>query len=108
MIFLSNASFDSFHLFRCSLPILTFVYYQVYNVRQQFINEYQNTKLYIHKNILSYLNNAHKSQGLINAYARLPEWSKGLDLRSGIFVCVGSNPTAGTHFTFVSKHTNAV
>ena len=28
--------------------------------------------------------------------AHLPEWSKGLDLSSSIFVCVGSNPTVCT------------
>ncbi len=28
-----------------------------------------------------------------NVLARLPEWSKGADLRSAMFACVGSNPT---------------
>ena len=58
--------------------------------------------IYIIKIIHSYLNIANRPQGLRNAYpyARLPEWSKGLDLRSSIFVCVGSNPTAGKSLFF--------
>ena len=30
---------------------------------------------------------------MVIVFARLPEWSKGADLRSAMFACVGSNPT---------------
>ena len=32
-----------------------------------------------------------------NIFALMPEWSKGADLRSAIFGCVGSNPTQCTY-----------
>ena len=37
----------------------------------------------------------NKKRGL-RPQALMPEWSKGADLRSAIFGCVGSNPTQCT------------
>jgi hypothetical protein len=55
--------------------------------------DYYNTFLnkYIYKNIYKVI---PLSNSIVFFYqSTCPSWSKGLDLRSSIFGCVGSNPT---------------